>query len=157
MIRRRFLNSLLSIVGLFFGIAGCAAQKPITQATVHQTITTAIADAGTVAILAEQQYQSGTIPQTATNRTLINDLGNAYNKAKDIYSDVLAAEAAANSATQAQLAACTPSSANATSCISATQSASTAQATLTQKNSTLETTVNALVTKTSSVKAIAKP
>lgn len=155
--RRKFITSFWCLVLFFTGSAGCGPKKPITAATVNQTITTAIADAGTVAILAEQQYQSGVIPQTATNRTLINDLGNAYNRAKDIYQDVLSAEAAANSATQAQLTACTPATANATQCISATEAASAAQSAVTQKNATLQTTVNALVTQTGSVKAIAKP
>jgi hypothetical protein len=151
------LICMFTVVETLIGMAGCSAQKPITAATVNQTITTAIADAGTVAILAEQQYQAGTIPQTATNRTLINDLGNAYNQAKTVYQQVLSAEAAANGATQAQIAACAPAAVNSTACGQATQAAQVAAASVTQQNATLQNTVNALVTQTSSVKAIVKP
>lgn len=154
---RKLFSSIATLLLFFCGIAGCAAQKPITQASVNQTITTAIADAGTVAILAEQQYQAGTIPQTATNRTLINDLGSAYNQAKDVYQDVLRAEALANSATQIQINACTPAVANSAACSQATKSAQVAQADVSQKNATLQNTVNSLVTQTSSVKVIVKP
>lgn len=155
--RRKFFSGLLAFVGIFCGLAGCAAQKPVTAAAVHQTITEAIADAGTVAILAEQQYQSGTIPQTATNRTLINDLGNAYNKAKGVFQDVLAAEATARLATQSQLNACTPAAAASAACDQATKNAQVAQANASAAQVTLSNTVNALVTQTSSVKVIVKP
>jgi len=154
--RRKFISSLWCLVLFFTGSAGCA-KKPITAASVHQTITEAIADAGTVAILAEQQYQAGTIPQTATNRTLINDLGNAYNKAKDVYQDVLQAEAASRSASLRQLSACTPAAANSDACSQATKTAQVTQADVTAKNATLTNSVNALVTQTSSVKVIVKP
>jgi hypothetical protein len=155
--RRKFFGSIVTLLLFFCGITGCSAQKPITAASVHQTITTAIADAGTVAILAEQQYQAGTIPQTATNRTLINDLGNAYNKAKDVFQDVLSAEAAARSTTQMQINACTPAAANSAACDQATKNAQVATANAAAAQTTLTNTVNALVTQTSSVKAITKP
>jgi hypothetical protein len=137
-------------------LSGCQ-KKPITAASVHQTITEAIADAGTVAILAEQQYQAGTIPQTPTNRKLINDLGNAYNKAKDVFQDVLSAEAVARTTTQAQMNACAPAAANSAACDQATKQAQVATANAAASQATLTNTVNALVTQTSSVKVLTKP
>jgi len=153
---RKFLRSAVTLLLFFCGVTGCQ-KKPITAASVHQTITTAIADAGTVAILAEQQYQAGTIPQTPTNRTLINDLGNAYNKAKEVFQDVLSVEAVARSTTQIQINACTPAAANSAACDQATKNAQVAQANASAAQATLSNTVNALVTQTSSVKVITKP
>ena len=155
-------RKLLALVaGLAFLFAGCAASNLPKAAQVNQTITQVIADAGTVAILAEQQYQAGTIPQTAAARTAINDLGAAYEDAKQVYSAVLTAERVLTSATTTQLAACSPATANgvaqsAVNCQQATTAATAAKTAADATQANLTASVNALVTKTAAVKAITK-
>jgi len=151
---------VLSAMIASFLLGGCAASKVATPASVNQTITTVIADAGTVAISAEQQYQAGSIPQNETTRTAINDLGNAYEQAKKVYLQLLATETAFQQAQQAQLTACMPnaSPAGATSsvasCQAATSAATQAKVALDTSNSSLSTSVNTLVSKTNAVKAL---
>jgi len=140
-------------------LGGCAVTNPPSAATVHKTVTTVIADAGTVAIQAEQQYQAGTIPQTAEARNAINDLGNAYNQARQVWQQVLSAESAFRDATTAQLQACAPAttSPSATAaCQSATATANADKVSLDAANASLSTSLNTLTTKTNSVKAITK-
>lgn len=152
---------VILVMGAIFLFGGCSALKTATSAPVNETITEVIADAGTVAIQAEQMYTAGSIPQTVADRTAINDLGTAYNDAKAAYSAVLTAEAAYNAAQTAQVTACAPPStstqSNAAACTTATQSAAGTQATLTTAQAALSTQVSALVTKTSAVKTITTP
>lgn len=148
---------LLAALALVF--AGCAARN-VTAGSANQTVTTVIADAGTVAISAEQSYQSGKIPQTAAARTAINDLGEAYNDAKAIYTALLTAEAAYNGNQLAQVTACQPASTQGgivpdpAKCAAATQAATTAKAVADAAQGNLTTSLNALSAKTAAVKAI---
>lgn len=146
-------------VMVMFLFTGCAAGK-YSAAKVNQTVTTVIADAGTVAIAAEQDYQSGKIPQTAAARTAINDLGSAYNIAKDVYIDVLKAEATYNGSQLAQVTACQPASTQGgvvpdpMKCQAATQAATAAKVNLDNAQTSLTTSLNALSTKTAAVKTL---
>jgi hypothetical protein len=139
--------------------AGCAAGK-YSAAKTNQTVTTVIADAGTVAISAEQSYQAGKIPQTAAARTAINDLGAAYNTAKDVYGDVLRAEALYNASQLAQVTQCQPASVQGgvnpdpAKCQAATQAATNARGSLDAAEGKLTDSLNALSTKTAAVKAL---
>jgi len=145
------------ITSLLF--VGCAA-RTVTAGAANQTVTMVIADAGTVAISAEQQYQSGKIPQTAAARTAINDLGAAYNDAKRVYTMLLTAEAAYNGNQLAQVTACQPASTQGgvvpdpARCAAATQAATTAKAAADAAQVNLTTSLNALSAKTAAVKAI---
>jgi hypothetical protein len=138
---------------------GCAAGK-YNAASANQTVTMVIADAGTVAIQAEQAYQAGTIPQTTAARNTINDLGAAYNAARSVYSSVLAAETAYNAAQVMQVTACQPASTQGgvnpdpAKCQAATQAAAAAQVALTTAQTNLTDSLNALAAKTQAVKAI---
>ena len=158
---------LTALLGSFF-LGGCAKNPP-TAGSVHKTITTVIADAGTIAITAKQQYQAGTLPQTDTVRVAINDLGNAYNQARQTWLQVLSAEKAFQDAQQAQLIACSPSSTRGlqvqtpnpetipnalAACQAATATANADKVALDAANTSLSSSVNVLVTKTSSVKAL---
>jgi|HubBroStandDraft_6_1064221.scaffolds.fasta_scaffold41034_4 hypothetical protein len=153
--------ALLFIVtfAVVFLFAGCAAGK-YNAAQVNQTVTTVIADAGTVAISAEQSYQSGKIPQTAAARTAINDLGAAYNDAKTVYLAVLTAEATYNGSQLAQVTQCQPASSQGgvvpdpAKCAAATQAATAAKSSLDAAQANLTTSLNALTAKTAAVKAL---
>jgi hypothetical protein len=147
---------LLSVMGLAWSLGGCGAKNPPTAGSVHKTITTVIADAGTVAISAEQQYKAGSIPQTETTRTAINDLGNAYEFAKRVYLRVLAAETTFQHAQQAQLAACAPAATTTDPCKAATAAVQQDQLALDSADATLSTSINTLVSKTSAVKTLTK-
>ncbi len=143
-------------------LQGCSALKAVSSAPANETITEVIADAGTVAITAQQMYVAGSIPQTAAVRTAINDLGNAYNAAKSAYQVVLTAEIAYNAAATAQLSACTPpagalAGATAAACTTATANATSAQTQMSAAQAQLSTQVSALVSKTTAVKAITTP
>lgn len=150
---------LLVAAAVTFVLTGCAAGK-YNAAQVNQTVTMVIADAGTVAISAEQSYQSGKIPQTAAARTAINDLGAAYNDAKGVYLALLTAEATYNGNQIAQVTACQPASTQGgvvpdpAKCAAATQSATAAKVSLDAAQAKLTTSLNALSTKTAAVKAI---
>lgn len=150
------LCTLLPICTLLFG---CAAGQ-YTAAKANQTVTTVIADAGTVAIQAEQDYQSGRIPQTSSARTAINDLGDAYNQAKGVYSALLFAEAGYNSSTLAQVTLCQPASTQGgvvpdpAKCQGATQTASAAKAAVDAAQLKLSASLDALTAKTTAVKAL---
>ena len=145
------------IASLLF--TGCAAGK-YSAARANQTVTTVIADAGTVAISAEQAYQSGKIPQTPAARTAINDLGNAYEEAKRLFSLALLAEGAYNASESAQISACQPATSQGgvvsdpAACKSATQAATNAKASVDAAQSNLSASLNALTTKTAAVKAL---
>jgi hypothetical protein len=157
--------SLLSAVLCGLLLYGCAAA---TTTSVNRDITTGIADAGVTAITAEQEYQAGTIPQTPTARTVINDLGDSYNQAKAAWLLVLNAENAYRTAQNQQIAACTPVTSGSVAanpgsapiatanCTAATKSATAAQAQVTQTQTALNTTVATMSTQTASVKAITK-
>lgn len=149
-------------LALFCGLmlfSGCAAAK-YTAANVNQTTTTVIADAGQVAIQAEQSYAAGKIPQNEYTRGAINDLGNAYNQAKVVYAALLQAEATYNYNQAQQIAACQPASTQGgvvpdpVKCTTATQNATTAKAGLDTAQVSLSTSLQALSTKTAAVKAI---
>jgi hypothetical protein len=145
------------IASLLF--TGCAARN-VTAAQANQTVTMVIADAGTVAIAAEQQYQAGKIPQNVSTRTAINDLGIAYNDAKGVYLALLTAEATYNGNQLAQVTACQPASTQGgvvpdpAKCTAATQNATAAKAAADAAQITLTTSLNALSAKTAAVKAI---
>lgn len=144
---------------LAFVFTGCAAGK-YNAAKVNQTVTMVIADAGTVAISAEQAYQSGKIPQTTAARTAINDLGSAYEDAKRLFSLALLAEGAYNQSESAQLAACQPATSQGgvvsdpANCKAATQAATSAKSSLDTAQANLSASLNALTTKTAAVKAL---
>jgi hypothetical protein len=151
-------GAILLVLAGALALGGCAVLQKAQSAPVNKTITEVIADAGAVANSAEQMYNAGTIPQTAGARTAINDLGNAYNLAKDAWVMVLKAESAYNAAVAAQLSACAPTSsgaANTTGCTAATTNAKTAKTNSDAKTVALQTQVSVLVAKTSNVKALA--
>lgn len=149
---------LLAVFALVF--AGCAARS-VTAGQANQTVTMVIADAGTVAIQAEQDYQSGKIPQTSATRTAINDLGAAYNDAKTVYMALLNAEANYTGNQLAQVTACQPASTQGglvpdpAKCTAATQLATAAKTRVDTAQANLTTSLTALSTKTAAVKAIA--
>lgn len=140
-------------------LAGCAARN-VTVGQVNKSVTTVIADAGTVAIAAEQAYQSGKIPQTAAARTVINDLGGAYEEAKRLFSLALLAEGGYNASQSAQIQACQPASAQGgvvsdpANCKAATKAATNARSSLDTAQSNLGASLNALTSKTAAVKAL---
>lgn len=162
---------------LILSLSGCAARsaKAPTTASINQTITTAIADAGAVANQAEQEYQAGQLPQTAVVRTAINDLGTAYNDAKAAYVVELQATAAYEDGQMQQIAACapaqsglaptpvaatapsTPSTAPSAKCQSLTVTANARKVAADNAQTQLNQKVSALTAKTSAVKAIATP
>jgi hypothetical protein len=139
--------------------AGCAARN-VTVGQVNKSVTTVIADAGTVAISAEQAYQAGKIPQTVGARAAINDLGGAYEEAKRLFSMVLISEAAYNARQSAQMQACQPASSQGgvvsdpVNCQAATQAANTARSSLDGAQANLSTSLQALTAKTAAVKAL---
>jgi hypothetical protein len=139
---------------------GCAASNVPKAGKLNFTITTVIADAGTIAISAEQQYQAGQIPQNEYTRKVINDLGLAYNDAKQFYSLYLGAYAEYGTAQQKQIQACTPAGAGTTqttdACTAATAASTAAQTKLSTSQVNLDSSVSALTTKTNAVKAITK-
>lgn len=183
----RWIMAICALVlfGLILSLSGCAARnaKAPTTASVNQSITTAIADAGAVANQAKQEYESGQLPQTAAVRTAINDLGTAYNDASAAYVEELRARAAFQSAQIQQIAACkpsttpvatppangvtpTPPAGNATlaapaapsaDCQSLTVTANATKLAATNASTQLSQKISALTTKTSTVKAIATP
>lgn len=152
-------KTLLLCTVLLFG-AGCAGKKPVTVAQVNKSVTTVIADAGTVAIQSEQAYQAGKIPQTAAARTAINDLGAAYEEAKRVFSMVLLAEGAYNASESTQLQACQPASSQGgvvpdpAKCQAATQAAHTAKSSLDTAQANLSASLQALTTKTAAVTSL---
>jgi hypothetical protein len=153
--------ALSSIVFLLIFMHGCAAMKSPTAATVNQSITIAIADAGAAAIQAEAEYNAGTIPQTATSRKIINTLGNDYNDAKAAWIVYLQAVATVQAAQSQQITACAPPPAGTTppasnGCAAATTAASAAQANVTAAQVALDNKVSALTVDTNAVKAISK-
>jgi hypothetical protein len=151
-----FLIVAVAVTLLF---TGCAARN-VTAGQANQTVTMVIADAGTVAIAAEQQYQAGKIPQNASTRTAINDLGEAYNEAKRVYTLLLTAEANYNGNQLAQVTACQPASTQGgvvpdpARCAAATQAATAAKSSADAAQVSLTTSLNALSAKTAAVKAI---
>ena len=150
----------LGVASLAVNLGGCSAITGTKAAPVNQTVTTVIADAGTVAIQAEQMYQAGQIPQTATARTAINDLGAAYNDARAAWLAVLQAESVYRATVNTQLAACAPASATgggADACKTATAQASTAKVASDTANAALSTKISVMVSKTATVKAITTP
>ena len=159
---------VIVLVGIDFVMFGCAAMKSPTAASVNQSITTAIADAGTVATQAEQEYQAGQLPQTAAIRTAINDLGTAYNDAKSAYILELQATAAYQGAQMQQITACappapagsapTPAAGQTPSpeCQTLTVAANARKVAADNAQAQLSEKVSAMVTKTSAVKALAK-
>src|SRR5882724_4026867 len=165
-IARMRLGLKLAFAFTFFAVlasllfAGCAAQKPVTAGQLNQTVTTVIADAGTVAISAEQAYQAGKIPQTDAARTAINDLGAAYEQSKRLFSLVLITEAAYNAKESAQMQACQPASSQGglvsdpANCQAATQIVRTAKTSLHTAQANLSASLQALTTKTAAVKAL---
>lgn len=167
---------------LILSLSGCAAMnaKAPTTASVNQSITTVIADAGAVANQAEQEYQSGQIPQTPAVRTAINDLGTAYNDARAAYVVELLATQAYQSAEVKQIAACapppspaattpagtgvvpTPAVASTTpatpsaQCQTLTVAANARKVSATNASTQLNQKISALTSKTSAVKSLSK-
>ncbi len=156
--RMRTVSVAMLVCCMLF--AGCAAQKPVTVGQVNKSVTTVIADAGTVAISAEQAYQAGKIPQTAAARTAINDLGGAYEEAKRLFSLALIAEGGYNVSTSTQIQACQPASSQGgvvpdpAACKAATQAAGTARSSVDAAQANLAASLQALTTKTAAVKAL---
>ena len=154
-------RSIAAILCLAFLLHGCAAATP---AVVNRDITTGIADAGTVAIQAEQMYQAKQIPQTTANRNAINALGAAYSDAKDSYGVFLTAEAVYNGAVSVQLAACSPAAAGTNlqvngqpaTCPAATASVGTARTQLTAAQTAYNAKITTLGTQTTAVQALTK-
>jgi hypothetical protein len=160
------IAALLALAILF---SGCAGQKPVTVGTVNKDITLGIAEAGTVARTAETEYQQKIIPQTAANRTLINNLGAAYNTAKRAWLVVLNAESQARAATNAQLTACTPPAATflaagapiatvqtTATCSDATAAAQQANTAIATAQGQLNSAIATMSSQTTAVKAITK-
>ena len=143
-------------LGASIAVCGCGP-KTITAATANKSVSQVIADAGILAITAEQQYQAGTIPQTPAARSAINDLGSAYNQARQLFSAVLYAQATTNGATTTQLAACAPGG-TAAACTDATAKVTAAQTVLNTSQAQLTVGIGALTAKTAAVKGLtAKP
>jgi hypothetical protein len=159
----RSLARLAFVFVLLFSLVlftGCAAQKPVTIGQVNKSVTTVIADAGTVAISAEQAYQAGKIPQSAGARTAINDLGAGYEEAKRLFSLLLITEAAYNAKESAQIQACQPASSQGgvvsdpANCKASTQVATTAKSAVDTAQANLSASLQALTSKTAAVKAL---
>jgi hypothetical protein len=154
----RKIFAVLAVAALSF--TGCAPKNLPKAGQANYTITTVIADAGTLAIQAEQQYQAGTIPQNEYTRKVINDLGIAYNDAKAVYSAYLSVYAEYATAQQKQIQACAPAGAGTTqttdNCAAATTSAGVAKTKLDTTQTSLDTSISGLTTKTNAVKAITK-
>jgi hypothetical protein len=156
MARIGLLGTLVACCLLF---TGCAARN-VTVGQVNKSVTTVIADAGTVAIAAEQAYQAGKIPQTAAARTAINDLGGAYEEAKRLFSMVLLAEGGYNAKQSAQMQACQPASSQGgvvsdpANCQAATQAAANARSSVDTAQANLSASLQALTSKTAAVKAL---
>ena len=157
------LSALCVLSFVMWHADGCSLLKSAQSAPANQTITEVIASAGAAANTAAQMYQSGQIPQTATARTAINDLGNAYNDAKTAYLAVLTAETTYQAAVNTQLTACAPTSStaktgtnvgSATTCQTATVHATSQKAELDSANATLSSKVSALTAKVTAVKAL---
>jgi hypothetical protein len=153
-------------ISLAYVIGGCSLLKTAQSAPVNQTITTAIAEAGTVANQAEQMYTTGQIPQTAAIRTAINDLGNAYNDARAAYGTVLTAEITYQASVNTQLTACAPAASAATgapttispnSCANATTHATAEKVFLDNASATLNGKLSVLTAKVSAVKTYTTP
>jgi hypothetical protein len=150
-----FISSVIAC-GVF-STTGCGPKNLPKAGQLNFTITTVIADAGTIAISAEQQYQAGQIRQNEYTRKVINDLGLAYNDAKQFYSLYLGAYAEYGTAQQKQIQACTPGTTQTTdACTAATAASTAAQKKLGTSQVNLDSSVSALTTKTNAVKAITK-
>lgn len=140
-------------------LTSCAA---ITPANANRDLTIGIASAGAAANAAEQEYQSGQIPQTPANRNAINTLGNAYNDARAAFLVVLTAESVYRGTQNMQIAACAPGVINLqingapATCATATANATKAQAQLAADNAALTAKVAAMGTQTTQVNALAK-
>jgi hypothetical protein len=146
-------------------MGGCAAANG-TKASVplNENITAGIAAAGAAAIKAEQEYEAGQIPQTATNRQIINALGTAYNDALETYRLYLNAASIYQNAQSVQLAACAPNAATTNlqiggkpaDCPGATSAATSAQAALGGAQTTFNLKAAAMAHATAAVTAISK-
>jgi hypothetical protein len=161
----------ISLAALFFLVFGCAYLKSPKVATVHQDVTTAIADAGAAAFEAQREYTAGQLPQTPAVRTVINDLGSAYNDAKNAFLMLLNAESVYRGAQSQQLAACSPPTGIGTAagpgpvpaasvstpqatCQMFTQNVATAKSNLDKNTVALDAAVSQMVTRTNVVKAL---
>ena len=148
---------LIALVLALF--AGCAAQNLTGTAKVHQTVTLSLGDACAIAVQAKAAYEAGTIPQTPTDRQVINDAGAACEDAKAAFVVVLQSETAYTNASTAEVTACgDPTSAQQSSaaCVSAKSAANSAKVNRDTAQATVSSKIEVLATKATLAQGLLK-